>query len=73
MEFILALKSLTLVEWGLGVSLILNVRLMYKFSQLDKLALVHSWILHLKLGVKTVKQHRNNDYEIINPIDFIKE
>ena len=45
----------------------------HRFHQLDKLTLVHSWIINLKLGVKTVKTHRNGDYEIVNPIDVIDD
>ncbi len=43
-----------------------------KYHKIDKLVLVHSWIIHLKLGVKTVKHHRDGDHEIINPIDIIE-
>jgi len=50
-----------------------NRSLTDKYHQIDKLTLVHSWIINLKLGVKTVKQHRNGDYEIANPIDVIDD
>jgi len=40
MEFILALKALTIVEWGLGICLIVISRLWYKYAQLDKIVLL---------------------------------
>jgi hypothetical protein len=40
-----------------------------KYHQLDKLILVHAWIINIKLGRMTVKQHRNGDYEIVEPMN----
>lgn len=39
--------------------------LQLKYNQHDKLLYGHSIIIYQKLGVKTVKLHRNNDYEIV--------
>ena len=50
-----------------------NRMLTEKYHQIDKLTLVHSWIINLKLDVKTVKMHRNGDHEIVNPIDVIND
>jgi len=44
-------------------------RLSYKYTQLDKLILVHAYIIHYELGIKTVEVHRNGDYEITNPVN----
>ena len=39
-HFLLALKELTYIEWGLAVSLFINIRLLYKYAQLDKIVLL---------------------------------
>ena len=39
--------------------------LQLKYNQHDKLLYGHSIIIYQKLGVKTVKLHRSNDYEIV--------
>ena len=39
-HFILAFKELTYIEWGLAVSLFMNIRLLYKYAQLDKIVLL---------------------------------
>jgi len=41
--------------------------LQVKYNQHDKLLYGHSIIIHMKLGVRTVKLHRNNDFEINQP------
>ena len=40
-----------------------------KYQQLDKLNLVHAYIIADKLNIKTVKIHRSGDYEITNPLN----
>lgn len=40
-----------------------------KYRQLDKLNLVHAYIIADKLKVNTVKIHRSGDYEITNPLN----
>ncbi len=40
-----------------------------KYQQLDKLNLVHAYIIADKLKVKSVKIHRSGDYEITNPLN----
>ena len=40
-----------------------------KYQQLDKLNLVHAYIIADKLKVNTVKIHRSGDYEITNPLN----
>ena len=45
------------------------LKLAYKYAQLDKLNLVHAHIISDRLGIKTVKIHRNGDFEIINPLN----
>ena len=32
----------------------------------------HAWIIYLKLGVKTIRRHRNGDIELISAIDEIE-
>lgn len=43
-----------------------------KYQQLDKLNLVHAYILADKLKVNTVKIHRSGDYEITNPLNEVE-
>lgn len=40
-----------------------------KYNLLDKLILYHAAILLMKLGVRTVKQHRSGDIEIVEPLN----
>jgi len=43
-----------------------------KYQQLDKLNLVHAYIIADKLKVNTVKIHRSGDYEIVNPLNEVE-
>ena len=40
-----------------------------KYNQLDKLNLLHGYIIKDKLGITTVKVHRSGDYEIVQPLN----
>lgn len=40
-----------------------------KFHLLNRLASNHAWIIRLKLGVTTIRQHRNGDFEIVDPLN----
>ena len=44
----------------------------HKFTQIDKLVFAHGLIINTKLGIRTVKMHRNNDYEVAQPINVTK-
>lgn len=44
-----------------------------KYELLNTLASNHAWIIRLKLGVSTIKNHRAGDVEIINPINDLDE
>lgn len=46
-----------------------NKELTKALSQLDKLTLLNSFLLSDLTGKKIVKIHRNNDYEIVNPLN----
>ena len=45
------------------------LKLSGKYHQIDKMVLLHSWIIRIKLKVTTFKIHRNGDYEILDPIN----
>lgn len=32
----------------------------------------HAWILRLRLGITTIKQHRSGDFELVQPIDEVR-
>jgi hypothetical protein len=32
----------------------------------------HAWIIHLRLGVKSIKKHRSGDIELVSAIDEIE-
>jgi len=66
MEFILALKALPFVEWGVAVSLILNVRLLYKYTQHDKIILLMADRSHRDMiQIDTL----TGDYKISQPLN----
>ena len=65
MEFILALKALSIIEWGLGVSLLINFRLMYKYVQHDKIILLMADRSHRDI----IKIERDGNYSIAQPMN----
>ena len=65
MEFILALKALTFMEWGLGVCLIVICRLWYKYSQLDKIVLLMADRSHRDI----INIERDGNYSIKQPLN----
>jgi len=40
----------------------------HEVKQLDKLGIILSFIIHMKLGVKVIKHHHTGEHEIVNPI-----
>ena len=40
-----------------------------KYQLLNTGLSVHGWIIRLKLGVTTIRHHRNGDIELVNPIN----
>ena len=43
-----------------------------KYQLLNTLISNHAWIIFLKLGVKTIRNHRSKDIEIIDPLNEIE-
>jgi len=60
-DFVIILMGLGVVLWVLP--------LRHSVIQHDKLLLVHSWIIKLKWGIRTTKNHRSGDYEIVDPLN----
>jgi hypothetical protein len=44
-----------------------------KYQLVNACLISHSWVIRLKLGVKTIKAHRSGDFELVQPIDEIEE
>lgn len=43
-----------------------------KYERLNTLVSNHAWIIRLKLGVQTIRQHREGDFEIVEAIDEVE-
>ena len=65
--FIFALGMLVVVYLVMLTKRVKNIE--GKYHQLDKLNLVHAYIISDKLKVDTVEIHRSGDYEITNPLN----
>lgn len=65
MEYLIALKSMPLVEVGLSISLLMNFRLWYKYSQLDKIVLLIADRSHRDI----IKIERDGNYSIAQPLN----
>ena len=44
-----------------------------KYQILNTGLSTHAFIILIKLGIKTVKHHRNGDIELVNAIDYIED
>ena len=43
-----------------------------QYNLLNAGLISHAWIIRLKLGVTTIKQHRSGDVELVQPIDDVE-
>lgn len=76
MDVIALLKATTVDQLIIGLLVLSNIaswakiaKLTGKYHQLNRLASNHAWIIRLKLGVTTIKQHRLGDFEIVEPLN----
>ena len=66
MDFFLAFKELTYIEWGLAISLFINIKLMYKYAQHDKIILLMADRSHRDIiQIDTL----TGDYKIAQPLN----
>lgn len=77
MERLLTLwQSLTTEQLVISLMILSNIGLWLKcgalaarYHLLNRLASNHAWIMRLKLGVTTIRHHRNGDFEIVEPLN----